>query len=67
MNALLRAGDVAQQRRKELIAVLQQLHVVAGLETRLREADDRRQQRGKIAGVFHVEMRIGVPAPPTRA
>ena len=40
MHTFMRSGNVPQQEREKLIAVLQELHLIARFETRLRETDD---------------------------
>src|ERR1051325_2322159 len=56
VHALARRGDVAQEQREKAVAVLEELDAVAGLEARLRQADDRRQESAEVAGVFHLQM-----------
>ena len=59
VHCLPRARDVCEQRREKLIAVLEHLHPVASLEARLRQPHDRRQQCVEVAGILHVQARVG--------
>src|SRR6266550_1459203 len=41
VHALVRATDVTQEKREEFVAVLEELDLITGIETGLRQADDR--------------------------
>ena len=58
VNALASGSDVGEKRWKELIPVFEQLRLVAGIETPLRQAHERWEQPGEIAGLFHLQARI---------
>ena len=56
MDRLPRRGDVAEEPREESVAVFEKLDAVAGIDGRLGESGDRRQERVEIAGFFHAQI-----------